>query len=294
MRFGFVSMNSAQGVRPDVLARELEERGFDSVWLPEHSHIPTSRQSPYPSGGDLPEGYLHMMDPLTSLAAAAVTTTNLVLATGVCLLLEHDLLDLACTTATVDVLSEGRLLLGIGVGWNREELAHSRPDLPFAKRYIAMRERVAALRAAWDGEVASFDGTWDRFEPSWVYPKPTHGRVPIALGGSGPLGLKHAAEYADHWCPINTMLVDEDGRSDVEGCMAKFRQMAAEAGRDPDTIPISLLVFSRPTEPRLERFAGLGLERVVLAAPTAELQPEADTRELLDQLTPLVDQWRDR
>ena len=155
MKFGYLSLNDADGVRPDRLARELEDRGFDSVWMPEHSHIPVSRATPYPGGGDLPDGYWHMMDPFVSLTAAAMATTSLTLATGICLVLEHDLLDLACTVATLDVLSGGRVLLGIGVGWNAEELANHRPDLPFRQRYSAMRERVDALRSIWTEEAPS-------------------------------------------------------------------------------------------------------------------------------------------
>jgi probable F420-dependent oxidoreductase len=293
MRFGYISMNSAAGIRPDALARELEERGFDSLWLPEHSHIPTSRKSAYPAGGDLPEGYLHMMSPLVSLAAATAATTGLVVATGVCLILEHDLLDLACQTATLDVLSDGRFLLGVGVGWNEEELANHRPDVAFSQRYAALRERVSALRTIWGDDEAEFAGRWDRFESSWVYPKPTRGRVPIALGNSGPLGLRHAAEYADHWCPINTALLNEDGRSDVEGGVARFRDLVAANGRDPADVPISLFLFSRPTPERLGRFAALGLERIVLAFENADRQPDSATLRHLDALAPLVEDWRD-
>lgn len=294
MRFGYVSMNSASGVRPDVVARELEERGFDSLWVPEHSHIPTSRDSPFPNGGELPSGYLHMMSPLVSLTAAAMATTELVLGTGVCLLLEHDLLGLACQTATLDVLSGGRLLLGVGVGWNREELANHRPDLPFGKRYAAMRERVAALRALWAEEEPSLEGQWHRFSASWSYPKPTRGYVPIALGNSQPLGIRHAARYADHWSPIDAHLVNEAGEPDVVGAVAWFRRLVAEHGRDPDTVPITLWMFRRPEDRRLERYEPLGLERLVLSGPSAALEDEAATLRTLDQLTPVVDAWRDR
>ncbi len=138
MRFGYLTVNAIEGIRPDVLASELEARGFDSIWVPEHSHIPVSRQTPYPAGGDLPEGYWRMMDPFVSLAMAAQATTTLELCTGICLLLEHDVLDLACTTATLDALSGGRLRLGVGVGWNEEELVNHRPGLPFKLRYSAM------------------------------------------------------------------------------------------------------------------------------------------------------------
>ena len=188
MKFGYLTGNHAEGILPGDLARELEDRGFDSVWFPEHSHIPTERRSPYPNGGTLPASYVHMMDPWVSIAAAAEQTKKLILGTGICLLLEHDLLDLACSVATADVLSQGRVVMGIGVGWNEEELENHRPDLPFKKRYSAMRERVEALRVAWQEEQASFAGTWDNFSSSWVYPKPVNGSVPIALGNAGPLG----------------------------------------------------------------------------------------------------------
>src|SRR5690606_16271266 len=150
---------------------------------------------------------------------------------------EHDLLDLACTTATLDVLCGGRLLLGVGVGWNKEELANHRPDLPFSKRYSAMAERVAALRTAWSEETPSFEGTYDRFSESWVYPKPARGTVPIAFGNAGPVGIKHAAQLADEWCPIDAQLMNTGGKPDPAGGIELFRNLAAEAGRDPESIP---------------------------------------------------------
>jgi probable F420-dependent oxidoreductase len=297
VKFGYLSMNPAAGIHPATLAVELEQRGLDSLWVPEHSHIPASRRTPFPGGGDLPGGYYHMMSPLVSLAAAASVTTDLVLATGITLILEHDVLDLACQTATLDVLSGGRLLLGVGVGWNEEELADHRPDLLFTSRYSAGRERVAALRAAWSGSVdgaVSFDGRWDRFEPSYVSPKPARGTIPIAMGNSGPLGMRHAAEYGDEWCPINTSLIGADGHIDVKGNVARFRELVVSFGRDPADVPISLLVFTRPRPQRLEEYAELRLARVVLAALTAEIQPEDDTRRLLDELTPIVAEWSTR
>ena len=197
MKLGIAIFPTDKAIQPVQLAREVEERGFESLWFPEHSHIPVDRRSPYPNGGPLPGSYFHMMDPWLSIAAAATQTTTLTLGTGICLLLEHDILDLACAVATADVLSQGRVVMGIGVGWNEEELENHRPDLPFKKRYSAMRERVEALRVAWGEEEASFSGTWDNFSPSWVFPKPVNGTVPIALGNAGPLGIRHAAEYGD-------------------------------------------------------------------------------------------------
>ena len=292
MRFGYLSLNHASGIRPAAAARALEERGFDSIWVPEHSHIPTSRRSPYPGGGELPAGYSNMMDPLTSLAAAAEATESLILGTGVCLLLEHDLLDLACTAATVDVLSGGRLLLGVGVGWNAEELENCRPDLPFRMRYEGMRERVAALRTAWSEETPRFEGRWDRFSESWVYPKPVQQPIPIALGNAGPIGIRHAAEYADHWCPIDAGLKNARGRPDIPDRVAYFRTLAAKAGRDPLHIGITIFAWGNPPHERLESYASLGIERVVIGPPAFDLHDEATTLRYLDHWAPTVAKFR--
>ena len=288
MRFGYLALNDAAGIRPDRLATELEGRGFESLWVPEHSHIPTSRATPYPGGGELPEGYWRMMDPLVSLGLAAGATTTLRLCTGICLLLEHDLLDLACATATLDVLSGGRLTLGVGVGWNREELANHRPDVPFGQRYQAMRERVAALRTAWTDETPSFDGRWDRFEQSWVYPKPAQGAVPVALGNAGPVGIEHAAEYADEWCPIDASLLNAGGRPDPAGAVALFRDKAAAHGREPGAIPITFFSWGRLTRQRVEAYAALGVSRIVLAPPSMAPHGADETLRHLDAAADLL------
>jgi probable F420-dependent oxidoreductase len=287
MRFGYLSLNAIEGIRPDDLARELEQRGFDSVWMPEHSHIPTSRQSPYPAGGPLPEGYWRMMDPFVSLTMAAGVTSTIELCTGICLLLEHDVLDLACTAATLDALSGGRLRLGVGVGWNEEELANHRPDLPFKLRYSAMEERVAALRTAWQNEEAEFEGRWDRFSSSWVYPKPHNGTVPIALGNAGPVGIEHAARYADEWCPIDASMLNDGRRPDVKGAIELFRSKAEDAGRDPADIPISIFTMGNKPD-RVVGYAEYGVDRVVIMPPTMELHPADETLRHLDSMAGLV------
>lgn len=289
MDFGYLTGNHAEGILPGDLGRELEERGYNSIWVPEHSHIPTSRQSPYPNGGPLPATYFHMMDPMVSLMAAAATTTNLKLATGIVLVLEHDLLDLACTVATTDVLSSGRVVLGIGVGWNSEELENHRPDLEFRLRYSAMRERVAALRAAWGDEEASFEGRWDRFTESWVYPKPVDRTVPIALGNAGPLGMRHAAEYADEWCPIDVGLLNEDGKPDVVAAIDRFRGLADEAGRDGASIPVSLFVWGRPRLERLEQYSAAGVSQFVFTPVHFENPTADETLRYLDELAPTLE-----
>ncbi len=288
MKFGYLTLNNPGGIRPDVLARELEHRGFESIWVPEHSHIPTSRQTGYPGGGDLPDGYWQMMDPFVSLMAAATASTRLRLATGICLALEHDLLDLACTVATLDVLSQGRVLLGVGVGWNKEELANHRPDVPFNQRYLAMRERLDALRTIWADDEPEFDGRWDRFSRLWSYPKPLQQpTVPIALGSAGQRGIKLAATHADAWCPIDNSLIGKDGRRDVHGGIELFRRLAAEAGRDPDAIPITIFAWSAKPA-RLESYAELGVERVVLPPPSMWTDKAADPLTYLDSLGPVV------
>ncbi|MGF1599329.1 MAG: TIGR03619 family F420-dependent LLM class oxidoreductase [Acidimicrobiales bacterium] len=287
MKFGYLSLNTIEGIRPDTLAAELERRGYDSVWMPEHSHIPTSRASPYPAGGDLPEGYWRMMDPFVSLSLCAAATERLALYTGICLVLEHDVLDLACTTATLDALSGGRLHLGIGVGWNEEEFVNHRPDLPFKLRYSAMAERVEALRTAWSDDEASFEGRWDRFTESWVYPKPANGTIPIALGNAGPVGIEHAARYADEWCPIDASMLNDGHKPDVAGAIDLFRSKAADAGRNPEDIPISIFTMGNRPE-RIERYAGLGVDQVVFMPPTMELHDPDATHRHLDDLDRVV------
>ncbi len=289
MKFGFLTVNSASGIRPDRLAAELEGRGYDSVWVPEHSHIPTSRRTAYPAGGDLPEGYLHMMSPFVSLAAAVNTTSTLTLATGICLALEHDLLDLATTASTLDVLSDGRLLMGIGAGWNAEELANHRPDLPFGKRYAALAERVAALRALWSADPTSFKGEFDRVDESWVYPKPANGTIPVALGMAGSKGRPIAAAIADEWCPLDVEMHAPDGRMSVTSGIEQFRGEVADAGRDPADVPITIFATRPARADIVERYAAPGVDRIVFSPHEMTLHDADNTLRHLDVLQSLVD-----
>ncbi|RMH73579.1 MAG: TIGR03619 family F420-dependent LLM class oxidoreductase, partial [Actinomyces sp.] len=172
MHLAFTTMNTATEVRPDLLARALEERGYEALFYGEHPQIPVARRTPYPAGGEMPDLYRHMMDPFVGLTLAASATRRLRLGTGVCLVLEHDPFVLAKTVASLDVVSGGRVLFGVGVGWNVEELAVHRPDLPWSRRHRAAADTVAALRALWTDEEASHEGTHVRFEPVWSFPKP--------------------------------------------------------------------------------------------------------------------------
>jgi alkanesulfonate monooxygenase SsuD/methylene tetrahydromethanopterin reductase-like flavin-dependent oxidoreductase (luciferase family) len=190
--------------------------------------------------------------------------------------------------ATVDALSEGRVVMGVGVGWNEEELANHRPDIPFRLRYEAMRERVEALRTIWTEEEPAFQGRWDRFEASWVYPKPVQRPLPVALGNAGPVGIGHAAAYADEWCPIDASLLNQGGRPDVAGGIEMFRRLAAEAGRDADQIPITIFSWAGPRPDRFERYRDLGVRRVVLPPPTMERHDETATLRYLDEATSVI------
>lgn len=301
MKLGYASVNCAQGIHPGALGKELEERGFESLWLPEHSHIPVASIGQYPDPRvTMPSGYAHIMSPFVSLMAAAATTSTLRLGTGICLVLEHDLLDLACTTATLDTLSESRFILGVGAGWNADELKDHRPELQFSKRYAALEERIAALRAAWvytpssaytgpyseldwGKQIASFSGAYDHFAPSWVFPKPRGGRIPVALGLAGPVGVRHAARYADMWAPVDVSLFHE-GRLNVAERIKAFRRAVEDNGRDPADVPITLFAWGGESARLLDSYRALGVERTVFAPPDFSLHSADATLRRLDAL----------
>ncbi len=279
MKIGLAPTNSDYGPATADMAVEAEQRGYDSLWVGEHSHIPASRETIHPDGGDLPEFYWHMRDPFVSLATAAAATSKIKLAMGVCLVLEHEILDLAKSVATLDEVSEGRLLFGVGVGWNREELANV-SNVPWAQRYNAMRETVAALRLLWTEHEAAYSGEFVNFAPSWVYPKPAQQPgPPVLVGCRGRIGMRHVAEYADGWCPLDV------GFRDVRVGIERFRTAVEAAGRDPDAIPISMYCYASPDAEKLELYGSLGAERVVLGAPDGGDR----LARFLDRYQPLVD-----
>jgi alkanesulfonate monooxygenase SsuD/methylene tetrahydromethanopterin reductase-like flavin-dependent oxidoreductase (luciferase family) len=306
MKFGYAAVNSADGIHPGILARELEQRGFESLWAPEHSHMPVASVGLYPDPRmAMPSGYAHIMNPFLALMAAVSTTSKLKVGTGICLVLEHDLMDLACTTATLDVLSNSRFILGIGAGWNVDELRNHRPELAFSQRYSALKERVAALRAAWSfdtlssyqglfsdiewgKQISSFAGEYDRFTPSWVFPKPKGGAIPIAMGLAGPLGVRYAAVHADIWSPVDVSLLHE-GKLDVAGRIESFRDLVEQGGRDPAHVPITLFAWGGESDRMLDRYASLGVERTVFAPPDFNLHSEAATLRRLDALTKYIE-----
>jgi len=234
MRFGVSIFPTDTAIRPDQLARAVEARGFDSLWIPEHSHIPTSRVSPW--GGvvgasPLPDQYWRSHDAFVALSYAAAVTTSLQLGTGVTLIAQRDPIWTAKEVASLDVLSGGRLLFGIGYGWNREEMASH--DVEYAKRRSLLREKVLLMKALWTEDEASFQGDLLRLEPSWAWPKPAQKpHPPIIMGAAaGPRTIADMVEFCDGWMPLAT-------RMDIVGEVDRVRHAVAEAGRDPSSFSI--------------------------------------------------------
>ena len=258
VELGFTTMNTPDDIRPDRLARALEERGYESLFIGEHSHIPTSRVTPYPAGGEMPDQYRRMMDPFVSLMMAATATERLQLGLGVCLVLEHHVLALAKAVATLDVLSGGRVLFGVGVGWNAEELANHRPDIAWSQRYKATEECVAALRSCWVDSESEFHGQFFDFDPVWSTPKPLQRpHPPVLMGAGGRIGTQHALRWADEWMPVDASL------GNVAKQVKRFRQAASDSGRE---IPITMVMFGDPTIEVLHHYRDIGVARTIIGA----------------------------
>jgi len=277
----FTSMNTPEDVPPDELGRLLEERGYAALWIGEHSHIPVSRRTPYPAGGEMPAAYRRMMDPFLGLLAAAMATTTLRVGTGVALPLEHDVFGLAKAVVTIDRLSGGRFDFGVGVGWNVEQLADHRPDVPWASRYRALAECVEALRAIWTEDEATHHGRWFDFDAVWADPKPAQQPHPPVVGGmAGRIGTSHVVEWADAWMPMDLAL------GNVTKRVERFRAAVADAGRAP--VPIILGAWGNPSRELLLEYAGLGIEQVVLGAGREGWDDPATARPFVDRYAELV------
>jgi len=272
MKYGVAMFPTDYAIQADALARELEARGFESLWLPEHTHIPTSRKSPWPGGADLPRDYWHTLDPFVALGAAAAVTKTLMLGTGICLVIERDPIILAKEVASLDFISGGRVLFGIGGGWNAEEMEDH--GTPFGERWKILRERISAMKAIWTQEEAEYHGKYVDFDKLWSYPKPVQKPYPpILMGGSGPHARQRAAEFDGHWMPII-------GRDPLDEAMADLRQRAEKAGRDPAAVSVSLFGV-RPDEGKLAAWRDMGVARVVFFVPSA----------LAGTVLPLLDQY---
>jgi probable F420-dependent oxidoreductase len=278
MHIGFSSMNTLLDPSPAILAKALEDRGFESLWYGEHSHIPCAMKTPYPGGGNLPEPYKIMMDPYVSLMAAAAATTRLRIGTGIALMLERDVFSQAKTISTLDHLSGGRVEIGVGVGWNEEEFDNVSRQ-PWKKRYGVLRETVAATRALWRDEQAEFHGEYIDFDAVWCSPKPVQaGGPPVIFGAMGPLGTRHAAEWADGWFPVDFALPD------VAASVAAFRQQVKEFGRDPDAVKITLQAMMHPTLDDLKRYRDAGIYRVNVGV-------SVDLWDKPDAVMPMIDRY---
>ncbi|MSO76346.1 MAG: LLM class F420-dependent oxidoreductase [Alphaproteobacteria bacterium] len=275
MEFGAAIFCTDYSMRPAEVGRALEERGFDSLWLPEHSHVPLPRRSPWPGGGELPKFYYDVIDPFVGLASAAAVTTRLKLATGICLVIQRDPIQTAKEVATLDLLSGGRFLFGVGGGWNAEEMADH--GTVFETRFAVMAERIEAMRAIWTEAKPEYRGTYVDFPPMMTWPKPAQKPYPpIIVGGAFPHGARRAIAYGDGWVPLARPGFD------ILDQLPKFRQMVAEAGREPASLPISIF-YAEPDLDTMRRWRTASVARAVAMLPSAKA----------DVILPLLDRWAD-
>ena len=283
MRIGVMMFPTDRGIQPVEVAREAEVRGFDSLWFPEHSHIPTSRRTPW--GGiegapPLPEEYWRTHDQFIALTAAAVVTTTLRLGTGISLVAQRDPVWLAKEVASLDVISNGRFLFGNGYGWNHEEMATHGVDI--AHRRAVVREKILACKALWTQQEAEFHGQYVNFEPSWSWPKPVQFPNPPIVVGCSPsdLHFRHIIEYADVWMPI-------EGRWPIDDAWHKLQSMAEEAGRDPASVSLGIY-GAKPDAANLHRLRDLGATMATLILPPLD-RDKAIAK--MDSYAPLVEEF---
>ncbi|WP_433026019.1 LLM class F420-dependent oxidoreductase [Actinomycetospora sp. CA-053990] len=278
MDHGIMMFPTDYAIDPAALAKEVEDRGFDSLWFPEHSHIPTSRESPYPGGGDLPRMYAHTYDPFVALTAAACATTTLKLATGICLVIERDTINTAKEVASLDRLSGGRFLFGIGGGWNREEMADHGTNPKTRMRL--MGEQIKAMKELWTKEEAEFHGEFVDFDPSWAWPKPVQDpHPPVYIGGMGPGVEDRVLDFGDAWLPQR---VGPDNIGQFEERANALQQRAADAGRG--RIPMSLFGAETSSE-ALDGYRRIGLDRAIYGVSSADRDTVLKE---LDELAKLV------
>jgi probable F420-dependent oxidoreductase len=277
MKIGAAMFFTDYSMAPDELARELEARGFESVWAPEHSHIPLTRKTPFAMGGELPKQYYDVMDPFVTLAAAAAATTTIKLGTGVCLVIQRDTIQTAKAVASLDQISRGRFLFGIGGGWNQDEMEDH--GTVFTSRFKKMREQIEAMRAIWTEAKPEYHGELVHFPPMMTWPKPVQKPAPpVIVGGMFPHAARRALRYGDGWIPHSRRPQYED----VTDHLPQFRQMAAEAGRDLAEVPVTVWGV-QPDIDRVRRYEEQGVDRGVV-------QLAAENR---DKILPLLDRWAD-
>lgn len=277
MQFGVHIEPTERAMDLRDLGRLLEERGFESLWLPEHTHLPVGGASVHPSGPHVHDRLRRLLDPLIGLAAVAALTERLLLGTGVCLVPEHDPIVLAKQVATLDALSGGRVLFGVGAGWNREELRNHGVDP--ATRWRVLRERVLAMKRIWTEDEAEFHGEFVDFEPIWLWPKPARRpHPPVLVGGEGPRVLDRVLDYGNEWAPN-----DEPG---IVERIPELQRRAAERGRGP--IPVTLMHVA-PDVDLLRRYEAAGVARCVFSLPGGDA---AEVRPVVERLASVVAAYR--
>jgi probable F420-dependent oxidoreductase len=273
LKFGTSMFFTDYSIAPGELGQALESRGFESVWAPEHSHIPLSRKTPFPGGADLPKKYYDAMDPFVTLTAAAVATKTLRVGTGVCLVAQRDPIQTAKLVASIDQVSSGRFLFGIGNGWNQDELEDH--GVKFADRHKVARERVEAMKAIWTQSKPQYHGEFVNFDPMMTWPKCVQKpHVPVIVGGAFPYSARRAIRYGEGWIPQ----AGRGGTGEIADMIPEFRKMATEAGRDPDTIEISVW-FPKQDADLMKRYIDLGVSRVVFNLDS----------EKADKVVPVID-----
>ena len=277
MHIGVYIFATDYSIRMDELGPALEERGFESVFLAEHTHIPTSRMTPWPGGGDLPKEYWHTHDPFVALSFAARATSKLKLGTGICLVPQRDPFVTAKSVASLDMLSGGRFIFGIGGGWNVDEMQNHGAE--YHTRFKLLRERVLAMKALWTEDEAAFHGDFVDFDPVWSYPKPMQKpHPPILLGGDSKYTLRRVVEFCDGWLPLSR------GNFDAAGGMARLREIADAAERDMETLSVSVF-GARADRAALQKLSEAGVTRALLRLPSENRDTVLG---LLDNYMPLL------
>jgi probable F420-dependent oxidoreductase len=276
VKFGVAIFPTDYAISMAELAPAAEQLGFESLWVAEHSHIPASRQSPWPAGGELPKQYWHTMDPFVALTVAATASKTIRVATGICLLIQRDPIHTAKAVASVDLVSNGRFIFGVGAGWNREEMEDHGTD--FSTRWKLLREKVEAIKAIWTQEESEYHGEMVNFGPMWCWPKPVQKpHPPILLGGSGPKILERVVRYADGWMPNRGKAIER---------IPELQEMARAAGRGP--IPVSY--YPKQDASEIERLAEAGVERCIYyVPPDGRDQALAKLEELASMIRPYVE-----
>ena len=260
MKFGLTIFPTAETIQPAAMARLAESHGFESLWFPEHTHIPVSRDTPYPGGGELPDEYARIYDPFVALTAAAAATERLLVGTGICLIVERDPITTAKEVATIDRLSGGRFLFGVGAGWNLEEMANHGTDP--RTRFSLMRERIEAMKEIWTRDEASYHGRHVAFDPVWSWPKPLQRpHPPILVGGNSGGALDRVVALADEWIPN-----PETRLRELPDRIADLQERASAAGRG--RIPVTFYAV-KPEAEALRRFSAAGVDRAVFYLPPA-------------------------